>query len=136
VTCIDEGSEAEAVAVVFCPVGAGCAVTEFEGADAGPVPTLLVAVTVKLYEVPLVKPVTVIGGAVPLAVRPPGEEVTVYPVIGAPPVKEGAVKATVACVSPGVALIAVAGSGTVATMENERETVGAGAKVALPAWSA
>jgi hypothetical protein len=133
---MEDGREAEAVAVVFCPVGGGSAVTELEGTEAGPVPALLVAVTVKLYEVPLVKPVTVIGGAVPVAVKPPGDEVTVYPVMDAPPVKEGAVKLTVAWVSPGVALMAVAGPGTAATIEKDRETVGAGAKVALPAWSA
>ena len=80
----------------------------------------------------MVKCVTVIGDPVPLAVRPPGDEVKVYPVMGAPPVKEGAMKATVACVSPGVALIAVAEPGTAAMMEKDRETVGAGAKVALP----
>ena len=45
---------------------------------------------------PLVSPVTVIGDDVPVAVRPPGEEVTVYPVITAPPVFVGAVKLTVA----------------------------------------
>ena len=52
-------------------------VTLLEGADAGPVPTELVAVTVKVYAVPLVSPVTVIGLADPLAVRLPGFEVTV-----------------------------------------------------------
>ena len=33
-------------------------VTGADGADAGPVPTLLVAVTVNVYAVPFVKPVT------------------------------------------------------------------------------
>jgi hypothetical protein len=37
----------------------GCGVTVGEAAEAGPVPTELVAVTVKLYAVPLVRPVTV-----------------------------------------------------------------------------
>jgi len=44
----------------------------------------------------LVSPVTVIGDDAPVAVRPPGEEVTVYPVITDPPVFTGAVKLTVA----------------------------------------
>jgi hypothetical protein len=55
----------------------GTKVTEFDGADAGPVPAVFVAVTVKVYAVPLVSPVTVIGLAVPLAEMPAGLEVTV-----------------------------------------------------------
>ena len=43
-------------------------VTEFDAADALPVPTLFVAVTVNVYGVPLVRPVTVIGEAVPVPV--------------------------------------------------------------------
>ena len=39
---------------------------------AAPVPTEFVAVTVKVYDVPLVRPVTVIGLALPVAVLPPG----------------------------------------------------------------
>ena len=38
-----------------------------DGADAGPVPRALVAVTVKVYAVPLVRPVTMADVAVPLA---------------------------------------------------------------------
>jgi hypothetical protein len=49
----------------------------FDGDDAGPVPATLVAVTVKVYAVPLVSPVTVIGAAGPVAVMLPGVEVTV-----------------------------------------------------------
>ena len=51
--------------------------TAFEGAEAGPVPDAFVAVTVKVYDTPGVSPVTVIGLAVPVAVTPPGAEVTV-----------------------------------------------------------
>ena len=36
-------------------------VTLFDGADGGPTPTPLVAVTVKVYAVPLVSPLTMIG---------------------------------------------------------------------------
>lgn len=56
--------------------------TETEGvtlllaALAGPV-TNVVAVTVNVYGVPLVNPVTVIGDDAPLAVIPPGLDVTV-----------------------------------------------------------
>ena len=62
-------------------------------ADAGPVPAALVAVTVTVYGVPLVKPVMVIGLADPLAVAPPGDAVAVYPVIALPPLS-GAVNVT------------------------------------------
>jgi hypothetical protein len=59
--------------VAFTPVGAPggddvTGVTEFDGVDSGPVPTLLVADTVKVYAVPLVKPVTaaLVEGGLPV----------------------------------------------------------------------
>jgi len=61
----------------------------------------------------LVKPVTVIGEDAPVAVRPPGEEVTVYPVIADPPVFVGAVKLTEALPLLAVAAIPVGVPGTV-----------------------
>jgi hypothetical protein len=72
-------------------------VTLLDAADAGPVPIALVAVTVKVYVVPFVKPVTVIGLDAPVAVMLPGLEVTVYDVIALPPFEAGGVKLTVAC---------------------------------------
>jgi hypothetical protein len=60
------------------------------------VPTLLVAVTVNVYAVPFVRPVTVRGDDAPLAVSPPGLEVAVKLVIATPPVIAGAVNVTVA----------------------------------------
>ena len=45
---------------------------------------------------PFVNPVTVIGLDGPVAVAPPGFAVTVYCVIAAPPLEEGAVNVTVA----------------------------------------
>src|SRR5947209_20508256 len=48
-------------AIAVTPVGAPgtvIGVTAFDGADGGPVPTALVAVTVKVYDVPLLRPVT------------------------------------------------------------------------------
>ena len=56
-------------------VVAGVALSE--GADASPVPAVLVAVTVKVYAVPFVSPLTVMGLTVPVAVFPPGMDVTV-----------------------------------------------------------
>jgi hypothetical protein len=52
-------------------------VTEFEAAEEVLVPLAFVAVTVKVYAVPLVRPVTVIGEPVLVAVKPPMLEVTV-----------------------------------------------------------
>ena len=63
---------------------------------------------------PLVSPVTVIGDVVPVAVMPPGLEVTVYPVIAEPPLELGAVNVTVACALPAVAVPMVGAPGTVA----------------------
>ena len=54
----------------------------------------------------------------------------------APPLKAGAVKLTVACVSPAVAVAAVGAPGTTAATVKERLTVGAALKAPLPAWSA
>ena len=45
--------------------------------DAILVPTALVAVTVNVYEVPFVNPVTVIGEFPPVTINPPTFEVTV-----------------------------------------------------------
>ena len=85
---VEAGAVKDTVAVVFpatavTPVGAPGAVTAavgvtlLEGVEARPVPIALVAVTVALSGTPLVSPVTVIGLAVPVPVRPPGLAVTV-----------------------------------------------------------
>ena len=56
-------------------------VTEDEALEVVPVPTELVATTVKMYAVPLANPVTLIGDDVPVAVTaappPTGVAVTV-----------------------------------------------------------
>jgi hypothetical protein len=67
-------------AVALTPVGAPGGprgVTLFEGFDCGPVPTAFVAVTVNVYELPLVSPFTVIGLDGPVLLIPPGLDVTV-----------------------------------------------------------
>jgi hypothetical protein len=46
----------------------------------------------------------VIGLVVPLAVTPPGEDVTMYPVIGAPPFDTGGVNLTTADRGPAAAV--------------------------------
>src|SRR5260370_40411290 len=82
--------------------GTVAGVTELDGDEAGPVPTALVAVTVKVYLVPLVRPLTVALVAVPLAlaVIPPGDEGTGDPVIGDPPLGAGATPVTPARALP------------------------------------
>jgi len=69
----------------------------------GPVPSAFVAVTVNVYAVPFTNPVTVIGEPGPEAVKPPGLAVTVYCVIGSPPLLVGAAKLTTALPLPGMA---------------------------------
>ncbi len=86
--------------VADAPVGAPGAVvvgtTALEAAEAGLVPAALVAVTVKVYEVPSVRPVTVHDVVLVVQVLPPTDEVTVYPVMARPPLDPGAVHDTVA----------------------------------------
>ena len=67
-------------AVAVTAVGADgvvAGVTALLGVDAALVPIALVAVTVNVYAVPLVRPETVMGELVPVAVKLPGFEVTV-----------------------------------------------------------
>jgi hypothetical protein len=52
-------------------------ITALEADDAEELPTALVATTVKVYDVPLVKPGTINGELDPVAVKPSGEDVTV-----------------------------------------------------------
>ena len=52
-------------------------ITALDGTDSGPFPSMLVACTVNVYDVPLVNPDTTIGDVVPVPVRPPGILVTV-----------------------------------------------------------
>jgi hypothetical protein len=58
---------------VAVPVG----VTLLDAADGALEPLALVAVTAKVYAVPLVSPLTVIGLAVPVPVIPPGLDIAV-----------------------------------------------------------
>ena len=74
-------------------------VTDADSADAAEVPTAFVAVTVNLYAVPGVSPVTVMIPE-PEPEPPLGIEVTVYCVIGEPPSLLGAVNLTLAVVDP------------------------------------
>ena len=85
-----------------------------DGADSPELPLALVAWTVNVYAVPLVRPVTVIGDPAELALMPPGFDVAVYEVIGEPPSDAGGVNVTVACALPAVAVPMVGAPGTAA----------------------
>lgn len=61
----------------------------------------------------MVNPVTTRGEFAPVAVKPPGEDVTLYPVMTLPPVEVGAVNATLTCALPAVATGLVGAPGTV-----------------------
>ena len=73
-----------------------CGVALLDAEEASDVPFAFVAVTVNVYAVPLVKPVTVIGEDALDAVMLPGDDLTVYEVIGSLE-KLGAVNETVTC---------------------------------------
>ena len=66
-----------------------------DAAEATEVPLGFVAVTVKVYEVPFVRPDTEqVSAPVVEQVAPPGDAVTAYPVTVAPPFETGAVQET------------------------------------------
>jgi hypothetical protein len=90
-----------AVTLVGAP-GVVAGVIELLVGDEEPVPFAFVAVTVKVYVVPFVRPVTVIGESVPVAVCP-RFEVTVYCVMVEPPLLTGGVKVIVASPLPATA---------------------------------
>jgi hypothetical protein len=104
-----------AAATVVGAPGGPAGVTALDGADGGPVPTALVAVTVNEYATPSVNPVTVIGLEPPDACAPPGDAVTVYEVIGEP-FDAGVLKPTVAWPFPAVAVTPLGAPG-VATFQ-------------------
>jgi len=74
---------------------------------------VLVALAVKVYATPLVKPVTVIGDDAPVADIPPGVEIALNCVIADPPL-ELAVNKTEALALSGTAVPIVGATGTTA----------------------
>ena len=113
----EKETEASALPAVAVPIvgapGTVAGVTELEAEEALPVPTMFVAVTVNVYGVPLVRPVTVIGELAPVPVIDPGLEVTVYEVMALPPFEPGAENVTEAWALPPVAVPMVGAPGTV-----------------------
>ena len=92
-TSDDVSSPDVAVTPVGWPGAAGATVVD--AADGAPGPARLLATTVKVYETPAVRPVTMHDAdEVLVQVLPPGLAVTTYFVIGRPPPDAGAVHHT------------------------------------------
>jgi hypothetical protein len=102
VTTADE-TPASAVGVRGVPGIVGCGVTAFDAADAADVPPPFVAVALKVYDVPFVKPDTVQLPEEPVTVqvKDPGVDVTAYDA-GVPP--EPAATVTTADETPATAV--------------------------------
>jgi hypothetical protein len=94
--------------------GTVAGVTATEGVEAAEVPTAFVAVTVNVYAVPFVSPVTVQLVVADVQVRFPGDDVTVYNVIAAPPLVAGADHETATWALPLVPVALVGTPGIVA----------------------
>ena len=93
-------------------VAVALGVMELDASEAAPVPTALVAVTLKVYAVPLASPVTSHVRNAVEQVRESGELVTVYEVTADPPSLAGADHATAARASPPDAVTPVGFPGT------------------------
>ena len=108
-------SSVRATPVMVGAAGRAAGVLDELASEAGESPFKFVAFTLKVYAVPLVRPVTsqLVAGAVATQVFPPGLEVTVYFVIGAPPLSAGAVQLTVLLATPASAVTSVGAFGSV-----------------------
>jgi hypothetical protein len=116
-SALPPATDAPAALTAVGDAGELSGVTLLDAEDVVPVPWPFVAVTVKVYAVPLVRPCTVQLVSAPLLVMHvwPPEEVTVYLVIVAPPLLAGAVQETVTSPEPATdAVTAVGASGEVA----------------------
>jgi hypothetical protein len=92
--------------------GGSTGVTDELGVLAGPSPAEFVATTLNVYEMPFVNPCTVHEVATDVVhVKPPGLDVTVYPVIVDPPSLAGAAHDTSAWPLPGDAVTPVGAPG-------------------------
>jgi hypothetical protein len=91
-------------------------VTAADGVEEAEFPTEFLATAVKVYAVPLVKPVISqpVVGLVVVQVRPPGEDVITYSVTADPPLSVGAVSVIVAL--PGELVVAVTPVGAAGTV--------------------
>jgi hypothetical protein len=101
-------------------------ITAALGADATLVPTIFVAVTVNVYDMPFVSSVTTQALLDVVHVKPPGVEVAIYDVIADPPLLAGVTQRTATRVSPAVALTDKGAVGTVAAERGVTVTVADG----------
>ena len=99
--------------------------------EAADVPIMLVAVTVKVYDVPLVRPLIVQLVDAVVQVNPPGVLVAVYEVTTEPPLLDGATQVTVALVEAAVAVAEVGAPGTVGNVAVTELEAGLDCPVAL-----
>ena len=88
--------------------------TAADAEEAEPAPALFVAETVKVYDVPFVRPVIVQLVVDVVQVNEPGDDVTVYAVTALPPLDDGADHDTTADESPNAPDTEVGTPGTVA----------------------
>ena len=88
-------------------------ITAAEAEEEAELPTEFLAFTVNVYDEPLVNAVKVAVRTTPTFTTMPPPEVTVYPVIAAPPFDAGAVQLTVAVALPETAETPVGAPGTV-----------------------
>jgi hypothetical protein len=125
------GATKDTIAWALPPTAVGAAgafgtvagVTELDWVLETELPILFVATTVNVYAVPFVNPSTVRGEEAPLAVNPPVDDVTVYPVIDVPPVFVGGTKDTTACALPATAVASVGAFGFVKIVANEKSAI-------------
>ncbi len=98
--------------------------SDAEATDADPAPTMFVARTVNVYRAPLVRPATVhvSAGATAAQVSPPGDAVTVYPVMAVPPVLVGASQLTTADPISALAVTVRGTEGTAHTVTGDDAT--------------
>ena len=105
---VAELSPGVATTLVGATVGGPKGETAVDGEDDADDPVEFTAITVNLYAVPLVNPVTIIGLDVPVTMIAPGDDVTLYEVARLDPVK-----ARLTLALPGVAttLVGTGGAG-------------------------
>ncbi len=111
---VTERSSTERITTSVAGEGIVDGTTAADAVEAAPVPDAFVAVTLNVYEVPFVRPVTVHEVVAVVHANEPGDDVTVYELIEAPPLLAGAVHDTTDWVlAAPVALTAVGAPGTV-----------------------
>jgi hypothetical protein len=81
------------------------------------VPTIFVALTLNVYDVPVERPLTTTGDDAPEPVNPPGVDVAVYVYVAGEPVAEGENETLAQLLFPAVAVPIVGALGATACTE-------------------